>query len=165
MVWTSNIVCGEKLWDCNYLPAQLLDEVGSVLGYFLGELNHVNASQDDVVGFHRVRARKRRTEKHQGTVNKWTTEWPQGKLKQARPSPARQQLVHQDSKRPVVSWHVVALVEDDLWSNILRCSAECPRLLTDTNLLGKTEVHLREGVKWWKTLLCTNISVSLSTIN
>lgn len=34
------------------LPAELLDEVGSILGDLLGELNHVDASQYDVVGFH-----------------------------------------------------------------------------------------------------------------
>lgn len=37
------------------LPAELLDEVAGVLGDLLGELNHVDASQDDVVGFHRIR--------------------------------------------------------------------------------------------------------------
>lgn len=36
------------------LPAELLDEVGSILGDLLGELNHVNASQYDVVRFHRI---------------------------------------------------------------------------------------------------------------
>lgn len=54
----------EKLLECSHLPAQLLDEVGSILGNFLWKLNHVNASKDDVVGFHRVGARKRRTERH-----------------------------------------------------------------------------------------------------
>lgn len=34
------------------LPAELLDEVGSVFGDLLGELDHVDASQDDIVGFH-----------------------------------------------------------------------------------------------------------------
>lgn len=67
------ILSQEKLLECNHLPAQLLDEVGSILGDFLGELNHVNASKDDVVGFHWVRARKRRTERHKGTVNNWMT--------------------------------------------------------------------------------------------
>lgn len=38
----------------------------------------------------------------------------------------------------------MTLVEDDLWSNVLRCPAECPRLLTDTDLLGETEVHLEK---------------------
>lgn len=67
------ILFQKKLLECNHLPAQLLDEVGSILGDFLRELNHVNASKDDVVGFHRVRARKWRTERYKGTVNNWTT--------------------------------------------------------------------------------------------
>lgn len=36
------------------LPAELLDKVGGVLSDLLGELNHVDASQDDVVGLHRI---------------------------------------------------------------------------------------------------------------
>ena len=39
-------------------PAQALDEVGSTLGDLLGELDHVNASQDDVVRLHGVRTRE-----------------------------------------------------------------------------------------------------------
>ena len=42
------------------LPAELLDEVGSVLCDLLGELHHVNAPQDDVVGLHGVRTREGR---------------------------------------------------------------------------------------------------------
>lgn len=34
------------------LPAELLNEIGSVLGDFLWKLDHVDASQDDIVGFH-----------------------------------------------------------------------------------------------------------------
>lgn len=34
------------------LPAELLDEVGGVFGDLFGELDHVDASQDNVVGFH-----------------------------------------------------------------------------------------------------------------
>lgn len=36
----------------------------------------------------------------------------------------------------------MTLVEDDLWSDVLRRPAECPCLLTDSNLLGETKVHL-----------------------
>lgn len=36
----------------------------------------------------------------------------------------------------------MTLIEDDLWSHILRCPTECPRLLTNTDLLGETKVHL-----------------------
>lgn len=36
------------------LPAELLDEVGGILSDLLGELNHVDASQDDVVGLHGI---------------------------------------------------------------------------------------------------------------
>lgn len=36
----------------------------------------------------------------------------------------------------------MALVEDDLWSNVLWRSTERPRLLTDADLLGETKVHL-----------------------
>ena len=40
-------------------PAQTLDEVGGTLGDLLGELHHVDASQDDVVRLHGVGARER----------------------------------------------------------------------------------------------------------
>lgn len=36
------------------LPAELLDEVGGILSDLLGELHHVDASQDDVVGLHGI---------------------------------------------------------------------------------------------------------------
>ena len=36
------------------LPAELLYEAGGILGDLLGELDHVDASQNDVVGFHWV---------------------------------------------------------------------------------------------------------------
>ena len=32
-------------------------------------------------------------------------------------------------------------VENDLWSNILRCATECPGLAAKPNLLSKAEVH------------------------
>ena len=32
-------------------------------------------------------------------------------------------------------------VENDLWSNILRCATECPGLATKPNLLSKAKVH------------------------
>ena len=47
-------------WVGQALPAELLDEVGSVLSDLLGELHHVDAPQDDVVGLHGVRTRERR---------------------------------------------------------------------------------------------------------
>lgn len=43
------------------LPAQLFDEVGSVLCDLLWKFNHVNASQDDVVSLHGIGPRKRWT--------------------------------------------------------------------------------------------------------
>ena len=58
-------------------------------------------------------------------------------------SPAGQQLEHQDAQRPVVCRDVVTFVEDDLWSHVLRRPAERPRLLTETDLLGKTKVDLK----------------------
>ena len=47
-------------WVGQALPAKLLDEVGSVLSDLLGELHHVDAPQDDVVGLHGVRTREGR---------------------------------------------------------------------------------------------------------
>lgn len=38
----------------------------------------------------------------------------------------------------------MTLVEDDLWSDVLRRPTERPRLLTDSDLLGKTKVHLEK---------------------
>lgn len=49
----------QRIWT-QPLPAELLDEVGSVFGDLLGELNHVDASQDDVVGFHWIWTWERR---------------------------------------------------------------------------------------------------------
>jgi len=57
-------------------------------------------------------------------------------------SPAGQQLVHQDAQRPVICGDIVALVEDDLRGHVLRRPAERPRLLTETDLLGETKIHL-----------------------
>lgn len=39
-------------------PAESFDEGGGALGDLLGELDHVDASQDDVVSHHGIRARK-----------------------------------------------------------------------------------------------------------
>lgn len=64
-------------------------------------------------------------------------------------SPARQQLVHQDAQRPVVCGDVVTFVENDLRSDVLRRSAERPRLLTDTDLLGESKVHLGKDKREW----------------
>ena len=52
------------------LPAQLLDEVGSVLSDLLGELHHVDAPQDNVVGLHGVRTREGRARGGRGTERK-----------------------------------------------------------------------------------------------
>lgn len=130
----------------HHLPAELLDEVGSVLGDLLGELDHVDASQDDVVGLHWIWTWKWRTgdrNEHCRTLTKFD-QFDSAVLPLLVSSPARQQLVHQDSQRPVVCWDIVALVEDDLWSDILWRSTERPRLLTDTNLLGETKVNLEQ---------------------
>lgn len=59
-------------------------------------------------------------------------------------SPACQQLIHQYAQRPVVCRYIMTLIEDDLWSHILRGSTESPSLLTDANFLGKTKVHLEK---------------------
>lgn len=40
------------------LPAESFDEGGGALGDLLGELDHVDPSQDDVVGHHGIGARK-----------------------------------------------------------------------------------------------------------
>ena len=47
-------------------PAQTLDEVGSTLGDLLGELDHVDASQDDVVRLHGVGTRERGAARGEG---------------------------------------------------------------------------------------------------
>lgn len=48
-------------------PAEAFDEVSSALGDLLGELHHVDASEDDVIGHHRVRAREGRTRERDGS--------------------------------------------------------------------------------------------------
>lgn len=62
-------------------------------------------------------------------------------------SPARQQLVHQDSQGPVVRRHIVTFVEDDLWSNILWGSTEGPSLLAEADLLSEPKIHLEVSPK------------------
>ena len=126
------------------LPAELLDEVGSVFGDLLGELDHVDASQDDIVGFHWIWTWKWRTGDTRDAVGQQTAMFDSTELylSSSVSSPACQQLVHQDAQRPVVRWNVVTLVEDDLWSDVLRRSTERPRLLTDSDLLSETKVHL-----------------------
>lgn len=42
-------------------PAEPFDKVSSTLGDLLGKLDHIDASQDDIVGVHWITARKRRT--------------------------------------------------------------------------------------------------------
>lgn len=37
-------------------PAESFDEVSGTLGDLLGKLDHVDASQDDVIGLHGIRA-------------------------------------------------------------------------------------------------------------
>lgn len=41
-------------------PAESFDEGGGALGDLLGELDHVDASKDDVVGHHGIGTGKRR---------------------------------------------------------------------------------------------------------
>lgn len=38
----------------------------------------------------------------------------------------------------------MTLIEDDLRSDVLRCSTKRPGLLTDADLLGETKVHLEQ---------------------
>ena len=57
--------------------------------------------------------------------------------------PSNQELEHQDAQRPEVHAEAVAFVEDDLWSDVLRCPTEGPCPLARLDLLGKAKVHLR----------------------
>ena len=79
-----------------------------------GEVDGVDALEDDVVGLHGVGAGEGRG--------------------------ARQQLEHEDAERPVVGADVVALVQDDLRSHVLWRPAEGPRLAPHLELLGEAEV-------------------------
>ena len=56
-------------------------------------------------------------------------------------SRSSQQLVHEATKRPEVHSFVMAFVEDDLRSHVLRGSAESPGLITRVQLLGETEIY------------------------
>lgn len=128
-------------WDV--LPAELLDEIAGVLRDLLGELNHVNAPQDDVVGLHRIWTWERGAGTQRGHSEGLKPDGGQVPARQVLLSPARQQLVHEDSQGPIVCRHIVAFVEDDLWSHVLRSPAERPRLFAHADLLGKTKIHLK----------------------
>lgn len=78
------------------------------------------------------------------TQGSWTR---RGSCPSVSSSPACQQLVHQDSQRPVVRRHIVTFVEDDLWSDILWGSTEGPCLLAEADLLGKPKIHLEVSPK------------------
>lgn len=56
--------------------------------------------------------------------------------------PAGQQLVHEDAEGPVICGNVMTFIQDDLWSHILWCTTECPRLLPKADLLSKAKIHL-----------------------
>ena len=83
-------------------PAELLNEFLGPGRDVSGEVDGVNALQNDVVSLHGVGAGEGR-------------------------SPG-QQLEHEDPEGPVVGGDVMALIEDDLGGDVLRSSTECPRL-------------------------------------
>ena len=56
--------------------------------------------------------------------------------------PAGKKLKHKDAERPQIGGEIVTFVQDYFWSNILRSTAERPRLATLSDLLGKPEIHL-----------------------
>ena len=57
-------------------------------------------------------------------------------------SRSMEQLIHEDTERPVICGVVVTFVQDDLRGHVLRRAAERPRLLPDPDLLGEAEVNL-----------------------
>ena len=63
-------------------------------------------------------------------------------------SPSGQQFVSEDSKRPKVGGKVVALVEQNLRSNILWCTTKRPGLVSKANVFGKPKVNLHNSVAY-----------------
>jgi len=57
-------------------------------------------------------------------------------------SPSSEQFIREDSKRPKVGGKVVTFVKQYLWSNILRSTTKCPRLVSKANVFGKPKVNL-----------------------
>jgi len=61
----------------------------------------------------------------------------------AQLSPSSQQFVSEDSKRPKVGGEVVTFVQQHLWSHVLRCTTECPRLVPEADVFGKSKINLQ----------------------
>ena len=94
-------------------PAQLLNELLSSGGNVSREVNSIYALENNVVGLHGICSGERRC--------------------------ARQELKHENTKRPVVSRNIMAFIKDDLRSNIFRSSTESPCLssnLGELNILA-----------------------------
>ena len=108
-----NISCCDQKYF--HSPAKFLYQLLGSGGDVAGEVDGVNALEDDVVGLHGVGAGEGR-------------------------GPG-QQLEHEDAEAPVVSRDVVALVEDNLGRHVLGGPAEGPRLATHLKLLGEAKVH------------------------
>ena len=101
-----NISCCDQKYF--HSPAKFLYQLLGSGGDVAGEVDGVNALEDDVVGLHGVGAGEGR-------------------------GPG-QQLEHEDAEAPVVSRDVVALVEDNLGRHVLGGAAEGPGLAPDLKM-------------------------------
>ena len=106
-----NISCCDQKYF--HSPAKFLYQLLGSGGDVAGEVDGVNALEDDVVGLHGVGAGEGRG--------------------------AGQQLEHEDAEAPVVSRDVVPLVEDHLGRHVLGGPAEGPGL--PANLLTHCALH------------------------
>ncbi len=111
------------------VSAQLLDELPRPSGDVPGEVDGVDALQDDVVRLHGVRAGEGGStyciKKGKGDsismifVTRFSCQR------------TREKLEHEHPERPVVRADIVALVEDDLGGDVLGRAAESPGLASD----------------------------------
>ena len=90
------------------IPAEFLDEFLCSGGDVTGEVNGIDALEDDVVGLHGVSSGEGRS--------------------------ASQELEHEDPEGPVVGRDVVPLVEDHLGRHVLGGAAEGPGLAPDLKM-------------------------------
>ena len=96
------------------VAAEFLDEGRSVAGDIAGEIDSVDALEDDVVRLHGVGSGEGRS--------------------------AGEELKHEDAQGPIVGADVVAFVENHLGSDVLGGAAKGPRLAAGLQLFGESKV-------------------------
>ncbi len=158
---TCKIVINAGFSPMMVLPAEPLDDGKSSLGDVPRKLELIDSSQDDVVDLHRVRG---------------SEGWPDiiihHNLKLicvqlyccAIHSRSGKELAHEHSERPEVDRSVVALVQDDLWRDVLWSAAEGPGLAALWDALGEAKVHhLDEALRVQQQVLGLQIAVDDAT--